>query len=73
MDVKFGVFFCNFEVIEKVHLNFCKPLLKVKKSTTNYMIYGEVGVYPLYCSVKSQMINNWINILYSKNNKARSI
>ena len=65
--------FCNFEVIEKVHLKFCKLLLKVKKSTPNYMIYGEVGAYPLYCSVKSQMINYWINILCSKNNKLTSI
>ena len=65
--------FCNFEVIEKVHLKFCKLLLKVKKTTPNCMIYGEIGAYPLYCSVKSQMINYWINILCSKNNKLTSI
>ena len=43
------------------------------KGTPNYMIYGEVGAYPLYCSAKSQMINYWINILCSKNNKLTSI
>jgi len=33
--------------IEKVHLDFCKRLLCVKKSTCNIMIYAELGRHPL--------------------------
>ena len=28
--------------IEKVHVDFCKRILHVKKCTPNYMIYGEL-------------------------------
>jgi hypothetical protein len=34
------------EVLERVHLKFCKILLKLKSSTPNYMVYGELGRYP---------------------------
>ena len=71
MDVKFG-FFVILKSLKRYTLEN-KLLLKVKKSTPNYMIYGEVGEYPLYCSVKSQMINYWINNLCSKNNKLTSL
>jgi hypothetical protein len=29
------------EVLERVHLKFCKILLNLKSSTPNYMVYGE--------------------------------
>ena len=31
------------EVLERVHLKFCKILLNLKYSTPNYMVYGEQG------------------------------
>jgi hypothetical protein len=31
------------EVLERVHLKFCKILLNLKSSTPNYMVYGELG------------------------------
>ena len=34
--------------IERIHLKFCKTLLKVKSSTCNMGVYGELGRYPLY-------------------------
>jgi hypothetical protein len=35
------------EVLERVHLKFCKILLNLKSSTPNYMVYGELGRYPI--------------------------
>ena len=33
--------------IEKVHLSFCKKILCVKRSTPNYLVYGELGRTPI--------------------------
>ena len=33
--------------VERVHLSFCKRVLHVKRSTANYLIYGELGRFPL--------------------------
>ena len=33
----------NFEIIERLHLQFCKMLLKVKKCTPTCMVLGELG------------------------------
>ena len=35
------------EVLERVHLKFCKILLNLKLSTPKYMVYGELGRYPI--------------------------
>ena len=35
------------DCLEKVHLDFCKRLLGVKKSSCNVMIYAELGRLPL--------------------------
>ena len=34
--------------IETLHLSFLKRVLKVRKSTSNYMVYFELGRFPLY-------------------------
>ena len=34
--------FCKANQIERVHMQFCKRLLGVKKSTQNNFIYGEL-------------------------------
>jgi hypothetical protein len=36
------------EDIEKVHLNFRKKTLKVRRSTVNFIIYFEMGTRPQY-------------------------
>ena len=41
------------DIIEKVHLKFCKLLLHVKTSTPNVMVYGELGRYPIDIDIKS--------------------
>ena len=39
--------FENKDLIEKMHLQFCKNILKVRGTTPSYMVYGELGRYPM--------------------------
>ena len=43
--------------IEKLHLSFLKSILYVKQSTPNCFVYGELGIYPLFCSGKYVLLN----------------
>ena len=38
----------NCDIIERVHLKYCKLVLILKSSTPNCMIYGELGRCPLH-------------------------
>ena len=52
--------------IERIHLKFCKYLLKVK-STCNMGVYGELERYPLYVSRYTRIIKFWCHIINSDN------
>ena len=41
--------------LEIVHLKFCKMILNLKASTSNYMIYGELGRYPVEIDIKLEL------------------
>ena len=41
--------------MERVHLNFCKRLLGVNRSTTNILVRGELGRYPLKLNVENRI------------------
>lgn len=56
-------------IVERVHLKFCKLLLHLKSSTPDYMVYGELGRYPLDISIKLRMINYWSKMLSGKPEK----
>ena len=43
--------FSDNYVIEKNHLKFCKLILHLKQSTPYFMIYGELGRFPLYIDI----------------------
>ena len=47
----------NNDMIERVHLKFCKLLLSLKTSTPSYMIYGELGRYPIDLDIKTRLIS----------------
>jgi hypothetical protein len=64
--------FENKESIEKVHLQFCKNVLKVRSTTPNYMVYGELGRYPMEVMVKCKIVLFWNNLL-CESNKLSSI
>ena len=59
--------FDNNEELERLHLMFCKNILKVRNSTPNYMVYGELGRYPLDLIIKRKMVMFWNNLLKEKN------
>ena len=54
--------FENCAEIEKVHLRFCKKILKVRQTTSNYMVYGELGRYPLNIHINVRMIVFWLEL-----------
>ena len=61
--------YTDCDLIESVHLKYCKYVLNVKQSTPNCMIYGELGRLPLNIIIKKRMINYWTSLLTSKNMK----
>ena len=42
---------------------FPKKVLKLRPSTSNCMVYGEVGKLPLQIYVDKQLISYWLHIL----------
>ena len=66
-----GTDYC--QLIESVHLRFCKHILGLKKSTPNCMVYGELGRFPLEIIVKCRMANFWVNIVQGKSSKLSRI
>ena len=59
----------NIQGLEKVQLRFCKLLLKLKTSTPSYMIYGELGLFPIEIDVKLRMLSYWARLLTGKETK----
>ena len=64
--------FENKDSLERLHLQFCKTILKVRNSTPNYMVYGELGRFPLEIIIKRKMIMFW-NSLQTEKTKLSSI
>lgn len=58
--------------IEKMHLQFCKRILKIRNTTPNFMVYGELGRFPLEILIKQKMVLYW-NTLLCDNKKLSSI
>ena len=52
--------------IERVHLNFCKRILQVKRTTQNDFIYGELGRYRMFVCRQIRIIRYWLNIVSGK-------
>ena len=50
------------EVLEKLHIRFCKYMLLVNKTTCSNRVYGELSEYPLILSAQTRMIMVWANI-----------
>ena len=54
---------------ERVHLQFCKKLLGVKKSTQNDFVYGELGRVTMQNGIFYSIISYWFKILESEQTK----
>ncbi len=50
-------------LLERLHLKFCKILLKLSKYTASCMLYNELGRFPMETLVKSRLINFWAKIV----------
>ena len=59
----------NIDSLEKNQLPFCKLLLKLKSSTPKYMIYGELGRFPIDFDIKIRMVSFWARLLLGKETK----
>ena len=51
--------------VEKVHLQFLKRILKVRSTTPNHLVYGELGRFPLIINIKCRMVTFWNRLLSS--------
>ena len=65
--------FSNCDLIERVHLKFCKILLTLKTSTPNCMIYSELCRYPLYIDIKQRMVSYWAKLVMGKHSKMSTV
>ncbi len=54
---------------ELLHLKFLKHLLFVHKNTSNDMVYGELGAYPLSIHIKYRMLCYWSLMISGKQSK----
>lgn len=61
--------FENLEMLEKVHTSFLRKITNSKQSTPLYMLYAELGRYPLEHIIKMRTIGFWMRILHGKQTK----
>ena len=61
------------ECLERVHRKFCKNLLGVKNTTSNILVYGELGRFPLNVQRDLQMVKFWFKVVKSNNCILREI
>ena len=65
--------FGNNEIIERIHLKFCKLLLHLNTSTPDCMVDGELGRYPISIDIKVRMIKFWCKLIIGKQSKLSHI
>ena len=51
--------FENLDMLEKIHIDFLKKITKCRRSTPSYIIYTELGRFPIEIMVKSRIIGYW--------------
>jgi len=59
--------FTKSKELERIHLKFCKRLLRVKTNTCNACVYGELGRYPLFIHRYMRIVQYWFKIAASDN------
>ena len=58
--------FENLEIIEKIHIDFLLKITKSRKSTPLYMIYAELGRFPIEVIIKTRMVSFWNKLICGK-------
>ena len=64
--------FEKHDILERLCTQYYKIVLKVKKTTPNLMLYGELGRCPISVLIKSRMIGFWQRIVKGKQDKISS-
>ena len=57
------------EIIEKLHLQFCRILLRVNKFTSRQMIHGDLGRYSIETIVKQRICCYRAKLLHTNESK----
>ena len=65
--------FENIDMIERIHSDFLRKITSTRQSTPLYMLYGELGRYPISIIIKCRMIKFWNNLILSKVSKLSHI
>lgn len=61
--------FIRADNIERIHTQFCKKVLGVKKSTQNDFVYGELGRHECIVNRYYQIIKYWLKVVESDDTK----
>jgi hypothetical protein len=56
-----------------MHLQYCKRILNLRSSTPNFMVYGEIGRFPVEIIIKLRMATFWNNMLCNNNKLSSSM
>ena len=59
----------SLELFERIHNQFLRTITKCRKSTPMYMLYGELGRYPIAISIKTRVISFWARIIHGNPDK----
>ena len=65
--------FKNITMLEKLHLQFCKYILRLNRGTPTVMVLGELGRFPIEHIISCKMLGFWYRLLTGHNNKISSI
>ena len=59
----------NTNIIERIHTEFLRRISGCRKSTPKYILYAQLGRYPIEITIKQRMINFWVKLLTGKISK----
>ena len=60
--LNYEMYYENTKIIDQLHFNFCKRVLKVRSPTPNFIVYGELCRYPLGIIIKIRMWFFWVRL-----------
>lgn len=63
----------NNDIIERVHSEFLRKITKARKSTPLYMLYAELGRYPIQITIDTRIIQFWNKLVTGKVSKLSHI
>ena len=50
------------QLCDKLHIKFCKSILGVHKSATNFAVLSELGRFPLHFDILKSMLSYWYRL-----------